>query len=48
MSDDIVQGWVTIEAQGRSKPPDWAVKQRYLMGLMDEGSDRLCGALHAT
>ena len=38
MSDDIVQGWVTIEAQGRSKPPDWAVKQRYLMGLMDEAA----------
>lgn len=46
MPEDNLQGWVTIEVQGRSRPPDWAVKQRCLMGLMD-GSDRFCGALHA-
>jgi len=28
----------TIVAQGRAKPPDWAVKQRYLMSLMDEAA----------
>jgi len=38
MSDYNVQGWVTIEARGRSRPPDWAVRQRYLIRLMDEAT----------
>ncbi len=28
----------TIEARGRAHPPDWAVKQRYLIDLMDDAA----------
>ncbi|MGC9349711.1 MAG: hypothetical protein ACP5JG_16350 [Anaerolineae bacterium] len=30
--------FVTIEAGGRQHPPDWAVKQRYLIDLMNEAA----------
>lgn len=30
--------YVTLEAHGRAHPPNWAVKQRYLMDLMDEAA----------
>lgn len=29
---------VTIDAQGRTTPPDWAIKQRHIMQLMNRGA----------
>ncbi len=39
MTDQQQPEFATIEAHGRLHPPDWAVKQRYLMGLMDEAAE---------
>jgi hypothetical protein len=30
--------WTTLEVNGRAAPPDWAVKQRYLIDLMDRAA----------
>ncbi len=39
MTDQQQPEFATIEAHGRPQPPDWAVKQRYLMELMDEAAE---------
>ena len=38
MAEPNEQDLVTIEARGRAHPPNWAVKQRYLIDLMDEAA----------
>jgi hypothetical protein len=38
MTEKNEHNWVTIEARGRVHPPDWAVKQRYLIDLMNEAA----------